>query len=132
MRGVALIPLGAIASLWSLTAQAQTAAPDYYVEALFAVSTAERLVEFCPEVGLDTFAVNAQAEAVLDRLAADGVTGDALLGLTGVEEAVAALQDAFTERHGLATPSEARICDAARAEIAAESVLGQILVEQGQ
>ena len=108
---------------------AETEAPAYYAEALFAVSTAETLVNFCPAVGLDTQAVNAAAESVLNRLAEDGIGGDAIVSLTGVEEAVAALQAVFTARHGLDQPSEAVICAAARSEIAADSAIGQILTE---
>ena len=111
------------------SAAAETAAPDYYSEALFAVSTAETLVNFCPGIGLDTAALNAAAEAVLNRLAADGIAGDAIVSLSGVQPAVAVLQAAFTERHGLAEPSEAAICAAARAEMADGSAIGQILTE---
>ena len=106
---------------------AETEAPPYYAEALFAVSTAETLVNFCSDVGLDTAAVNAAAETVLNQLADDGIGGDEIVNLTGVEEAVAALQAEFTARHGLDEPSEAAICAAARAEIAAGSAIGQIL-----
>ncbi|MEL6688964.1 MAG: DUF5333 family protein [Pseudomonadota bacterium] len=113
----------------SFPAAAETVAPDYYAEALFAVSTAETLVNFCPEIGLDTAALNTAAEAVLNRLADDGIGGDAIVSLSGVEPAVAELQAAFTERHGLSEPSESAICAAARAEMAEGSAIGQILTE---
>ncbi|MEM1233874.1 MAG: DUF5333 family protein [Pseudomonadota bacterium] len=120
------------AGLWAASVAADTTAPTYYIEALFAVSTAETLTEFCPRVGFDPRAANAQAEAVLDQLAADGITGDALLSLTGIEAGVADLQSAFTARYGLASPTEDAICAAAQAEMTAGSAIGRVLVEQGQ
>ncbi|MEM6275781.1 MAG: DUF5333 family protein [Pseudomonadota bacterium] len=120
------------ASLWAVSVAAETSAPDYYIEALFAVSTAETLTEFCPAVGFDPRAANAQAEGVLNRLAEDGITGDALLSLTGIEAGVADLQAAFTERYALANPTEDSICAAAQAEMTAGSAIGRVLVESGQ
>ncbi|MEM1373826.1 MAG: DUF5333 family protein [Pseudomonadota bacterium] len=114
------------------SAAAETQAPDYYIEALFAVSTAETLTEFCPDVGFDPGAANAQAEAVLNQLAADGITGDAILALTGIEAGVAALQSAFTQRYALTSPTEDAICAAAQAEMSADSAIGRVLVEEGQ
>lgn len=111
-------------------AETPTAAPDYYVDALFAVSTAELLVNFCGDVGLSTERLNAQAEAVLDRLSEDGFAGDQIVHLSGVEDGVASRQDAFMARHGLESPTEALICAAARQEIAEGTAIGAVLVEK--
>lgn len=113
-------------------ATAETQAPDYYVDAVFAVSTAELLANFCPQVGFASDLATAEAEAVLARLAEDGITGDGVLRLIGVDTGVEALQGAFMAQYGLDEPSEDKICAAARAEMDTGSPIGAVLVENSQ
>lgn len=110
------------------SAAAETVAPDYYLDALFAVSTAERLAQFCPDVDVSLEAANSASELLLSRLATDGIVGDALTELSGVEAGVGSRQAAFMERHALAAPSTNDICAAAFSEIDEGSALGQLLV----
>ncbi|MEO0486078.1 MAG: DUF5333 family protein [Pseudomonadota bacterium] len=114
------------AAVW---AEGADTAPDYYIDGLFSVSTAEQLANFCPSIAFDLDRANATATDILGRLSEDGVTGDAILELTGVEEGVAALQAAFVDRYGLDGAGQDVVCSAARAEIAAQSLIGGILVE---
>ncbi|MEL6913269.1 MAG: DUF5333 family protein [Pseudomonadota bacterium] len=109
-------------------ASAEAVAPDYYLDALFAVTTAERLAQFCPEVDVSLAAANAASEALLSRLAEDGLVGDALTELSGVEYGVGLRQASFMERHGLNAPSVEEICAAAEAEMAEGSALGGLLM----
>lgn len=131
MRPIAALTM-AMSFLAGHSANAQTTAPDYYIEALFAVSTAEQLANFCPRVGLDLQATNEASEALLVRLREDGIEGDAILALGGVEAGVVELQDAFVETHGLSQPTEELLCDAAAAEIADGTVVGQYLTKAAQ
>ena len=117
-----LLPAAAIA-------EGDGAAPDYYIDGLFSVSTAEQFANFCPTIAFDLDRANAVVAGVLKRLSDDGITGDAILELTGVEDGVAALQAAFVERHGLDGAAQDAVCTAARSEIAAGSTIGDILVE---
>ncbi|MEM9436603.1 MAG: DUF5333 family protein [Pseudomonadota bacterium] len=109
------------------SASAEIAAPDYYIEALFAVSTAEQLANFCPEIAFDLSYANTRSNALLERLAGDGISGDALTVMAGIEEGVAKLQEAFVARHGLASPSGDVVCEVARSEIAEASAVGAYL-----
>ena len=121
-----LRPCALCGVLLALPAQADPA-PDYYVEALFAVSTAERLAQVCAEVELDVEAALGAAEEALARLDADGITGEMVTQLTGIEAGGGALQDAFMAQYGLESPSESAICAAAQAEVTAESAVGAVL-----
>ncbi len=114
------------------SAAAQQAAPDYYIEALFTVSTAEQVASFCPEVGLDIDHANMAAESVIVRLSAEGISGDQITTLTGVETAIADLQAAFVARHDLEDPNEAKLCAAARSEMGAGTAIGAYFVEAAQ
>ncbi|MEM9349351.1 MAG: DUF5333 family protein [Pseudomonadota bacterium] len=109
------------------SAAAQLAAPDYYIEALFAVSTAEQLANFCPEIAFNLHHAERMSTALLKRLADDGIEGDALSTLNGVEAGVATLQDGFVARHSLGSPTGEAVCDVARSEIAEASAIGAYL-----
>ncbi|MEM6727754.1 MAG: DUF5333 family protein [Pseudomonadota bacterium] len=128
MRSTLLLTLGFLGA----PALAETPAPDYYLDALFAVSTAELLSNFCTGVALDPVLANAALETVLADLATDGIRGDDILALGGVEAGVGARQDAFMARYELAEPSEERICAAAQSEIAEGSAIGGFLVQSSE
>lgn len=107
---------------------ADTAAPEYYLDAIFAASTAERLAEFCSRIDVDLVASVQASNALLSQLEGDGIEGNAVFELSGIEAGVGARQAAFVARHGLDAPDEGRICAAADAEIMAESAIGALLV----
>ena len=132
MKATAII-ISALAIVPGISASAQTAAPTYYVEALFAVSTAEQLANFCPQVSMNLQATNEASETLLARLSADGIEGNAITELTGVEAAVADLQAQFVETYGLDDdPTEEVLCNAALSEIEQESAVGEYLMEVSQ
>ncbi|MEM9853768.1 MAG: DUF5333 family protein [Pseudomonadota bacterium] len=116
-------------SCLALPATAEPSAPGYYLDALYAVSTAERLAIFCPDVAFDPEEASERVARVLERLSQDGINGDAILALSGVESGVLERQQAFLARYGLDAPTDEKVCAAARAEMAAESAIGAVLVE---
>lgn len=123
--GVAVIVTGSFAA----PARAETNAPDYFIQSVFDVSTAEQLVAGCPTVSFHhEFAVT-QSDLLFERLDADGLDRVTFYdNLVGVEDAVAELQTAFVATYDLATPTTAKVCAAAMAEIEAETILGGYLL----
>lgn len=128
------------AILISLTAVAGTAqaedlreAPEYFIETVFAVSLSGALARACPSLSVDPAAVNRASLALDEKLAADGFPADdPVSGMTGAQAKMDARQDAFMTTYPLIGASTDEVCAAGRAEMAAGSVLGGLLVEVPQ
>lgn len=112
-------------------AQDRVDPPGYFVEAVFATTTAQIVARVCGGLSVDPVAVARVTEDVLDRLTADGFTPENLATrMQDPAPAIATLQDDFLARHALADGApEAQVCDAGREEIAAQSAIGNLLVE---
>ncbi|MEL6609897.1 MAG: DUF5333 family protein [Pseudomonadota bacterium] len=108
-------------------------APDYFVQSIFDATTAEQLAIFCDSVDMDPEGAQAATNALLERLAGDGFDDPAVYPtFTGVEEGVSTRQDAFVARYALDDPTGDKVCEAARAEMAAGSGISEYLKEATQ
>ena len=112
-------------------AQERTPAPDYFVDATFAVSTAQAVARSCPTLSVDPAAAARATGDVLARLEADGFTPANLEArMADPSDAIAGLQRSFLDRHGLEDgAAETDVCAAGRAEIAGRTGVGALLVE---
>ena len=126
MRAALLILLGAPAA-----AQGTVPAPDYFVEGVYASATAQAVALACPGLSVDLHAAARLSDDILARLSADGFDPENLLTrMADPAPAIAALQDAFLARHGLADGAASEVaCAAGAAEIAEDSAVGGLLVE---
>jgi len=106
-------------------------APDYYLDAVVTVTAAQSLARSCTAVSVDPLRLAAISDEVLARLAEDGF--DPSSPDPTMEDPSAVLNArlrALFEGHGLSDGvSEAQVCAAARAEMAAESDVGNVLLE---
>ena len=105
-------------------------APDYFLDAVIEISTAQSLALSCTEVSVNPAAMALATDQLIDRLVADGFDINAEgLGMADSSDGLAARQDAFLARHGLANGAgEAAVCAAAEAEMAAQSGIGGLLL----
>lgn len=118
-----VMPFGALAG-------GERPAPDYYLDVLIATTTAQQLALSCPTLSVNLPAMAEASGAVINRLSEDGFDMTAeKTGMADASAAIAARQTAFVEKYGLDAPTEARVCAAGRAEIAAGTVMGSYLIE---
>lgn len=107
-------------------------APDYFVDAMTAITTAENIATACPSLVFDATGAADVTTNVLGRLAEDGFDAKNLsAGMADPGDAVRSAQAAFRERHGLSRDGNAfvAICEAGLAEIAEGSQIGAFLAE---
>jgi len=107
-------------------------APDFFVDSLVAVTTAQQLARFCTDLSVDPEAVRVGTAEVIERLESDGFdTSRPDGGMLLPQEQIITMQDAFADKHGLSEDevTEDIVCAAGRAEIAAGSTMGRYLVE---
>ena len=126
--------LAALACLATPVLAQERPAPDYFLDAVLAMDTSQRLAVSCPAVSVNPAAAAKYSQDVLDRLTADGfdlsVPG---MGMESAEAPLAARQQAFMAKHGLSDgAAQDVVCAAARAEIAEGTQIGQLLIEVGQ
>ena len=103
-------------------------APAYYLDEIVAVTTAQRLADFCADVD---FAIERAVEnsgLLIERLEADGFdTGTATLGMKPSGAEILKRQDAFMAKHDMSLDDPA--CRAAKIEIAEKTAIGGYLKE---
>lgn len=106
-------------------------APDYFVATAFELQAAQAVALACPTLSIDPLAMGRRTEEALSRLTEDGFTPETIeTAMEDPTEAIAALQDAFLAEHDLADgASPGTVCAAGRAERAAGSPIGALLVE---
>jgi len=109
-------------------------APDYFLDAIVATSTAQELARACPTVSIDPVVLGNASGDVLSQLEEDGF--DVLADDLGMEDTgpgIKLRQDAFVAKHGLANGAETEaVCAAARSEMAEGTQIGTYLVEVSQ
>ncbi len=120
-----------------LAVQVQAAdrpAPDYFIDAVMATTTAKQLALACADISINLPVVSADSGAVMDRLKADGFdTATDTLGMTDPSAQIAAMQVAFLDKHNLQEGAAQRdVCSAARVEMAEGSQIGTYLMEVAQ
>lgn len=105
-------------------------APEYFLDAVIATSTAQTLALSCDAVSLNPVNTAQLSQRVLVQLEADGFdTSREDLGMADASDALAERQDAFVEKHGLNTDAgEDSVCAAAEAEIDEGSAIGKLLL----
>lgn len=119
-------------ALLAAPAAAETVpAPAYFAEGVFASSTAEALARACPTLTMDPIRAARMSEEVLRRLARDGFDpANLLTRMDDPAPAIAALQDAFLARHGLADDTSPRAaCAAGHATMEEGTPVGALLRE---
>lgn len=105
-------------------------APDYYTDAVFAVTMAEALAKGCGTVGVNFAAISEQMTALETRLSEDGF--DTATPFNQMEDPSAifdAMGRAFLTKYPIEGQSAEAVCGAASAEIAAETLIGSLLLE---
>jgi hypothetical protein len=109
-------------------------APDYFVDAVMATTTAKQLALACPQISINLVVVSNDAEVVMSQLKTDGFdTGQETLGMVDPTQDIAVMQVAFMDKHKLAEGAATEtVCAAAKAEIAAGSRIGTYLLEVEQ
>ena len=126
-----LFCLGALVATPAL-AEDLRPAPDYFVDAMVSITTAENIATACPNLVFDAVAASDVTTEVMDQLSADGFDAKNLeSGMADPGDAVRAKQAAFLEKHKL-TKDETdfiRICMAGFAEIKEGSPVGRFLGE---
>jgi hypothetical protein len=130
VRAAVILLLGAMPA----AAQGTQPAPDYFVEAAMASSTASAIAASCPRLSIDPAAASRESADVLARLIEDGFEPRTLTEtMADPSEAIATLQRAFLAKHALAEGADQdAVCDAGLVEIAEESRIGGLLVEVEQ
>ncbi|MEM9795122.1 MAG: DUF5333 family protein [Pseudomonadota bacterium] len=105
--------------------------PDYFVIAVFDVSTAQTLARSCATLSVDPVLAARQTEAVLAQLTEDGYTPENIQArMADPSEAIGRLQRDFMDRHGLSTgAAEEAVCAAGQKEIAEGTGVGALLLE---
>ena len=114
------------------TVQAQDLrpAPEYYTNAIFSIQMAEALALSCSTVGVDLFATQARVTELDELLAADGFdTDQPFVQMIDPAPVLRDLQSDFLAKHPLQDPTEEKVCAAARTEIAEDTIIGKLLVE---
>lgn len=107
-------------------------APDYFVDAMMSITTAENIGTACPNLVFDAMGASDVTKDVMERLAADGFDAKNLEGaMADPGDAVRAKQAAFLDKHKLAKDETdfIRICMAGFAEIKEGTQVGSFLGE---
>ncbi|MDU8945880.1 DUF5333 family protein [Ovoidimarina sediminis] len=105
-------------------------APDYFVEAVVASTTAQQIARACEALSLDPPRVQAMTGAVLQRLLDDGFDLERPDGgMKESQDKFAAEQVKFMAKHGLeGAISSEMICAAGTAEIEEGTAIGALLI----
>ena len=129
----AKLSLAALLGTAGLAVAEARPAPDYFLTAIVASTTAQSLAVMCPELSVDPAKAFKTSETVMERLLADGFDADdPVSDMAPADDALAARQDAFMQKHDLVGAPASKACDAGRAEMAEGSAIGQLLVEVAQ
>lgn len=124
--------IGALCVVAGSAVQAQDLrpAPDYYTNAIFSIQMAEALALSCSTVGVDLFATQARVTELDELLAADGFdTDQPFAQMIDPAPVLRDLQTEFLAKHPLQDPTEEKVCAAALTEIAEDTIIGKLLVE---
>ena len=130
MRALRKIVLAAsLAAAPAVMAQeAKVAAPQYYVDALYALQVAENVHDFCPKYSLNEATYNEQKRWIKRRLKEDGFDPEnPQAKMKDVERRIAVKEGALRDKYGFESDSEAGYCTAAKFEIAEQSLIGKML-----
>ena len=106
-------------------------APDYFIAAVVASTTAQELARACPTLSLNPPKLQEMTSNLLLQLEDDGFDiGRPDAGMESSEERFVERQQMFLHTHGLdKNPSTEKVCAAGLSEIASESDIGALLVE---
>ena len=109
-------------------------APDYFVAAVVASTTAQQLAVSCDTLSLDPPKVQTLTANVLEKLDEDGFDiSRADGGMLAPDDRFELLQQAFMLKHDLTgVITSEMVCAAGLAEIAEDTPIGRLLVELEQ
>ena len=108
--------------------EVKVSAPQYYIDALYALQVAENVHEFCPNYALNEATYNEQKRWIKRRLKDDGFDPENPQSkMKDVDRRLAAKEGALREKFGFESDSKAGYCTAAKFEIAEQSLIGKML-----
>ncbi len=106
----------------------KVSAPQYYIDALYALQVAENVHEFCPNYALNEATYNEQKRWIKRRLKDDGFdTQNPRAQMKDVDLRLASKERQLREKFGFESDSQAGYCTAAKFEIAEQSLIGKML-----
>ena len=106
----------------------KVSAPQYYIDALYALQVAENVHDYCPSYALNEATYNEQKRWITRRLKDDGFdTKNPRAQMKDVDRRLAAKQAALQKKYGFESDSRAGYCTAAKFEIAEQSLIGKML-----
>ena len=106
----------------------KVSAPQYYIDALYALQVAENVHEFCPTYSLNEATYNEQKRWIKRRLKDDGFDPENPQSkMKDVDRRLAAKEGALRKKFGFESDSQAGYCTAAKFEIAEQSLIGKML-----
>ncbi|KIT15810.1 DUF5333 family protein [Jannaschia aquimarina] len=105
--------------------------PDWYLDAVFAASTASRVAQACPTLDIDADAAARATREMTARLDGEGHSAEQVsVRLAGDASGLRSRQSAFLKRHALAEdPSAEAMCAAGRLEMRLRTRVGALLRE---
>ena len=110
------------------TQEVKVSAPQYYIDALYALQVAENVHDFCPNYALNEATYNEQKRWITRRLKDDGFdTKNPKAQMKDVDLRLATKQRQLREKYGFQSDSKAGYCTAAKFEIAEQSLIGKML-----
>ncbi|MEM9392568.1 MAG: DUF5333 family protein [Pseudomonadota bacterium] len=105
-------------------------APDYYTDAVFAVTMAEALAQGCSSVGINFGAIQERMTMLEAQLEEDGFNTETPFDqMIDPSPIFGAMQQDFLGKHPIEGKGEEAVCGAAAAEIASETMIGSLLLE---
>lgn len=131
---IRLIPVAAVLISAPLSAEETAmplrAAPEYFIETVFAVSVSGALARACPDLSVNPLAVTQASDGLDAKLESDGFpVADPVAAMSDAQSKMDLRRDAFMTAYPLIGAGTDEVCAAGRVEMAAGTVLGSLLVE---
>lgn len=112
----------------SVAQEVKVSAPQYYIDALYALQVAENVHEFCPTYSLNEATYNEQKRWIKRRLKDDGFDPEnPQAKMKDVDLRLATKERLLREKFGFESDSQAGYCTAAKFEIAEQTLIGKML-----
>jgi len=128
IRTMAFAVSAAMMTAPAVAQDVKVSAPQYYIDALYALQVAENVHEFCPKYSLNEATYNEQKRWIKRRLKDDGFDPEnPQAKMKDVDRQLATKQRVLREKYGFQSNSKAGYCTAAKFEIAQQSLIGKML-----
>ena len=128
IRAMAYVICATLMTGPAVAQEAKVSAPQYYIDALYALQVAENVHEFCSTYSLNEATYNEQKRWIKRRLKDDGFDPEnPKAQMKDVDRRLAAKEGALRKKFGFESDSQAGYCTAAKFEIAEQSLIGKML-----